>query len=270
MLALLLCLCAVSTMSQDSTAPIEQQMTNADVIALIEAGLGPELVIKKIRGASAAEFDTTTGGLVALKKNKVPDDVIEAMLAWAAPASRPSPSPSAALTPTPTNEETAPAAQPGRMSRVKSRLKSAVTRESEEEERQQEAAEKQQDATAIGRSTDDPCVKNFLKGGSFVVGYKFTTFADVTGTTRTQAFDVLIAQMAGGGWQVVSSSREAGVISANQGVIGSGKTIPFNITITGSGSGVRVQLVVQLGSGMLAPSNAIQKEFCDFIDAVRR
>lgn len=54
-------------------------LTNADVIALIEAGLSEGIVLEKIR-ASAVQFDTSTEALLSLKKAGVPDRVIRLMV----------------------------------------------------------------------------------------------------------------------------------------------------------------------------------------------
>lgn len=54
-------------------------LTNETVIALVQAGLGPEAVIAKI-GASRGSYDTSTNALIALKQAGVPDAVIAAML----------------------------------------------------------------------------------------------------------------------------------------------------------------------------------------------
>jgi hypothetical protein len=54
-------------------------LDNAAVIRLVGTGLAPDVIVLKIEGTEAA-FDTTTDGLVALKKASVPDSVIRAML----------------------------------------------------------------------------------------------------------------------------------------------------------------------------------------------
>ncbi len=54
-------------------------LDNASVIRLVASGLAPDVIVLKIEGTEAV-FDTTTDGLVALKKANVPDNVIRAML----------------------------------------------------------------------------------------------------------------------------------------------------------------------------------------------
>jgi len=58
-------------------------MTNDDVVALVGAGLSPDIVIAKIRAANGADglnFDTSVDGLKSLKNSNVPDSVIAAMI----------------------------------------------------------------------------------------------------------------------------------------------------------------------------------------------
>jgi S1-C subfamily serine protease len=67
---------------QEQDAPPAQKaaaMTNADVVALVKAGLSAEVVAAKIQ-SSATAFDTSTEALKALKDAGVPDPIILAML----------------------------------------------------------------------------------------------------------------------------------------------------------------------------------------------
>lgn len=58
-----------------ATKPSAKPLTNADVLALVEAGLSESIVIEKIR-TSSTQFDTSTEALLKLKKAAVPDAVI--------------------------------------------------------------------------------------------------------------------------------------------------------------------------------------------------
>ncbi|HYC59770.1 MAG TPA: hypothetical protein VEK79_09410 [Thermoanaerobaculia bacterium] len=52
---------------------------NADIVKLVKAGLSPETIEAKI-AASDVDFDTSTGALIALANEGVPDRVIRAMI----------------------------------------------------------------------------------------------------------------------------------------------------------------------------------------------
>lgn len=58
----------------------ENPLSNADVIALVNAGLNDDVVIAKVRQAAERQLDLSTDGIMALKKSGVSQRVIEAML----------------------------------------------------------------------------------------------------------------------------------------------------------------------------------------------
>jgi hypothetical protein len=82
--ATFLLLCCFLASSQELT----KRLTNQDVIDMTMLGLSDEVIIAKIRSASAAgslKFDTSVEGLKALKAAKVSDEVIKVMLNPAPP-----------------------------------------------------------------------------------------------------------------------------------------------------------------------------------------
>ncbi|HEY3793660.1 MAG TPA: hypothetical protein VGM09_17660, partial [Bradyrhizobium sp.] len=58
---------------------IAETLTNAEIVELTKAGLGPDAILAKIQ-TSANAFDTSTQQLLVLKRQGVPDVVIAAML----------------------------------------------------------------------------------------------------------------------------------------------------------------------------------------------
>ena len=54
-------------------------LTNKNVVDLYKAGLNNNLIITKIQSATA-KFDVSTAGLISLKKESLPEDIIEAMV----------------------------------------------------------------------------------------------------------------------------------------------------------------------------------------------
>lgn len=79
-----LCLSAISAYAQDGT-PLKKRFTNRDVIEMVKMGLSEDVIIAKIRSASAAEsdalsLDTSVDGLRALKAANVPESVIKVMI----------------------------------------------------------------------------------------------------------------------------------------------------------------------------------------------
>jgi hypothetical protein len=75
---------AISADAQDSSLR-KKRFTNQDVIEMVKMGLSEDVIIAKIRSASAAgsdvlSLDTSLGGLKILKEANVPDSVIKVMI----------------------------------------------------------------------------------------------------------------------------------------------------------------------------------------------
>jgi hypothetical protein len=83
--SILLLLLAATTWSQE----LATRITNKDVIDMVSMGLSDDVIIAKIRSASAGQelkLDTSVSGLKALKAANVPDPVIKVMINPAPPA----------------------------------------------------------------------------------------------------------------------------------------------------------------------------------------
>ena len=61
-----------------ATGPAEV-LTNTEVVQMVMGQLPRPLIIEKIR-VTKTRFDVTSNGLVSLQTNKVPDDVVKAMM----------------------------------------------------------------------------------------------------------------------------------------------------------------------------------------------
>ncbi len=83
--ALFLLLASTTVWSQQ----LNKRITNQDIIDMAGLGLSDDVIIAKIRGASAGgtlQFDTSVAGLKGLKAAKVSDEVIKVMINPAPPA----------------------------------------------------------------------------------------------------------------------------------------------------------------------------------------
>jgi hypothetical protein len=76
-MAAVLCVMAASFCVGQQLA---KKMSNQDVIEMVSLGLSDDVVIDKIHGGGETDFDTSIGGLKALKAAKVSDAVIRAMI----------------------------------------------------------------------------------------------------------------------------------------------------------------------------------------------
>lgn len=97
--SILVCTATVAAQTRPATPavkapapPVAAGMTNADVIKLVKAGLGENIIISSIRQAEKRSFVLNTDGLVELKTAGVSDNIIRIMLdPTAAPAEAPPP-----------------------------------------------------------------------------------------------------------------------------------------------------------------------------------
>lgn len=63
-----------------TTPKTEKPLANADIVALTVAGLSASVLVSTIQQAPSEQFDVSTDVLVALFKQGVPKDAIEAMI----------------------------------------------------------------------------------------------------------------------------------------------------------------------------------------------
>jgi len=94
--ALSLCLALVCPVRGQDGTSTHKRFTNQDVINLVKSGLSEDVIIAKIRTASAAapdsvSFDTSVDGLKTLKEANVPDAVVKVMI-------NPAPAPTTVIT----------------------------------------------------------------------------------------------------------------------------------------------------------------------------
>jgi hypothetical protein len=88
-------LIAIAVAVVATLAAAEAPLTNADIVKLVRAGVSADTIVAKIQ-ASATAFATDTDSLVALANEKVPNSVIQAMIARTAPAAAPTAAPAVA------------------------------------------------------------------------------------------------------------------------------------------------------------------------------
>jgi hypothetical protein len=111
------------------------------------------------------------------------------------------------------------------------------------------------------------CMANYTQEGSFFRGRSMKTHARLLGTAQNTAYSRVYGSMARRGYQIESSEREAGVISASQPVSMSEKKVPINIVvIPESDTDSSITVAVNLPGGLSTSKEAVQKELCSIID----
>jgi hypothetical protein len=66
--------------SSTGHASKQKDLTNADVISLVKAGLGDKVILDKIHASPGQNFDTSTDALIHLKKSGVSSVIIDAIV----------------------------------------------------------------------------------------------------------------------------------------------------------------------------------------------
>ena len=123
---------------------------------------------------------------------------------------------------------------------------------------------------AAPSAPQDSCATNFVTDGSFFTGTRFSTFQEFPKKTVPGAFDALLQSIATSGYQIVSSSKESGLISASQSIsYGQGKTAPLNFVVKKTATpGVRVDISFSMSGGVSASTESAQREFCKLLASV--
>jgi hypothetical protein len=91
----------------------QEVLTNQSIVEMVKAGLSERVIVAKIR-TSPTNFDVRTDALIALKKNGVPEKVIEAVLSPSAPAASAESSPPSSAPPAGSVAAVPPAMSPAR------------------------------------------------------------------------------------------------------------------------------------------------------------
>jgi hypothetical protein len=72
-------LASTTTVAPSSQSNAQSSLRNSDVVGLVKAGIGQEIIIAKIKNASCS-FDTSPAALKELKDKGVPDSVVLTMI----------------------------------------------------------------------------------------------------------------------------------------------------------------------------------------------
>lgn len=114
------------------------------------------------------------------------------------------------------------------------------------------------------------CATNFAYDGSFFAGRTFKTFQDFPKVNKERAFERALEFVVSDGWQIISSNKSQGIISASQSVsFGKGATVPLNIFVKPlSRNGSKVSINYSTPGGVSSPVDAVRDTFCSILAAV--
>jgi hypothetical protein len=125
--------------------------------------------------------------------------------------------------------------------------------------------------TAVKTGDTRQCVTNYSSDGDFFTGKSFKTFGIYPKVSPAAAFEKIATEVAANGYQIVSSDKSLGILSASQAVTMSsgGKTVPLNIVVRkNTGGGSKVDISFSLSGGLATSADGVQEEFCKFLAAV--
>lgn len=114
------------------------------------------------------------------------------------------------------------------------------------------------------------CIDNYTKEGSFFSGRTFKSWAEYPTVAPDKAFKSVYQEVVSQGFKINSSDKEMGIISAQQNVTGSAKTVPLNVLVKDAGKGSRVELTFVTEGGLSVGEAGLQKGFCDLLGAVSK
>lgn len=123
---------------------------------------------------------------------------------------------------------------------------------------------------AVGHAADSSdaqrCQSHFTTEGNFLTGKKFSTWVLLSGATKPDAYSRVYSRVANDGWIILSADRDAGIISAEQGVsYGRGSQVPMTIIIEAAGKGSRVAVTFRTGGAQVVKEETIRTKLCSYL-----
>jgi hypothetical protein len=114
-------------------------------------------------------------------------------------------------------------------------------------------------------ATDSSCGEHFTAEGSFFAGKKFSTWAEFAAVPKDDLYTRVYGNIAKDGWQITSSDKDAGIISASQSVsYGKGSTAPLTVVIESSGSGSKATATFRIGGGQMTKEETVKQKLCSY------
>ena len=120
----------------------------------------------------------------------------------------------------------------------------------------------------VAQANEASCLEHFTSEGNKFSGRMYTTWLEFPNVKKAAAYTKIYASVAKDGWTIVSSDKDAGILSASQQVsYGRGATNPLVVVVEDSGRGSKATVTFRLGGGQSASLNTIKKKLCEYIGA---
>jgi hypothetical protein len=123
---------------------------------------------------------------------------------------------------------------------------------------------------SVGRAEEVPdandCQTHFTIEGHFLTGKKYSTWVLLSGAPKADAYTRVYSNIAKDGWSIVNADKDAGIISAAQGVSYSrGSQAPMVILVEDAGKGSRVSVTFRTGGAQLAAEQTVRTKLCSYL-----
>lgn len=121
-------------------------------------------------------------------------------------------------------------------------------------------------------ASEQQCKTNFTVEGSFFKGKTYKTWAIVSNVPTSVAYKNIYLKTVKDGWNITSSDKDMGIISAAQSVsYGNGKTAPLNIIVEQENeSDSKVSITYSTSGGVSSPEDAVLKSFCETVSEAEK
>lgn len=112
------------------------------------------------------------------------------------------------------------------------------------------------------------CTTHFSAEGSFFAGHKYTTWIELPKVAKADAWSKINTSIVKDGWNITSSDKDSGIISAAQSVsFGKGSTAPLTILIESSGNGSKATATFRTGGGQTTKEDTVKEKLCSYLGA---
>lgn len=113
------------------------------------------------------------------------------------------------------------------------------------------------------------CLAHFTSEGNLFVGKKFSTWVEFPNVAKPDAYSRASLAVSKDGFTIVSSDKEAGILSASQSVsFGKGSTAPLLIVVEPSkATGSKLTATFRTAGGQATKTETVRMKLCEYLVA---
>jgi hypothetical protein len=112
------------------------------------------------------------------------------------------------------------------------------------------------------------CESHFTQAGSFLTGKKASTWLDLAGVAKSDAYSRILVTLNKDGWAVQQQDKDAGIINASQQVsFGKGAAAPLSVVIESADAGSKATITFSTAGGQMASKETMKTKMCAYLVA---